>query len=68
VLDLVEKVADSDVTVLITGESGTGKGLIARAIHDSSRRAGQNLVPVNCGAIRDGDIIQLAGVSPCAWP
>jgi len=51
VLDLVEKVADSDVTVLITGESGTGKGLIARAIHDSSRRAGQNLVPVNCGAI-----------------
>jgi transcriptional regulator with GAF, ATPase, and Fis domain len=51
VLDLVEKVADSDVTVLITGESGTGKGLIARAIHDRSRRAGQNLVPVNCGAI-----------------
>jgi len=51
VLDVVEKVANSDSTVLITGESGTGKELIARAIHDNSRRADQNLVPVNCGAI-----------------
>ncbi len=51
VLDLVEKVADSDSTVLITGETGTGKEVIARAIHDNSQRAGQNLVPVNCGAI-----------------
>lgn len=51
VLDMVEKVADSDCTVLITGESGTGKELIARAIHESSKRADENLVPVNCGAI-----------------
>jgi transcriptional regulator with GAF, ATPase, and Fis domain len=51
VLDLVEKVANSDTTVLITGESGTGKELIARAIHGHSRRADHNLVPVNCGAI-----------------
>jgi transcriptional regulator with GAF, ATPase, and Fis domain len=51
VLDLVEKVADSNSTVLITGETGTGKELIVRAIHDRSRRADQNLVPVNCGAI-----------------
>ena len=51
VLDLVEKVAASDSTVLITGESGTGKELIARAIHERSRRANENLVAVNCGAV-----------------
>lgn len=51
VLDLVEKVADSDSTVLITGESGTGKELIARAIHERSPRAKKNLVAVNCGAV-----------------
>ena len=51
VLDIVEKVADSDSTVLLTGESGTGKELIARAIHYNSRRADRMLVTVNCGAI-----------------
>jgi len=51
VLDVIEKVAGSDSTVLITGETGTGKELIARAIHANSHRAGNNLVPVNCGAI-----------------
>ncbi len=51
VLDMVEKVANSDCTVLITGESGTGKELIAREIHERSKRANENLVPVNCGAI-----------------
>ncbi len=51
VLDLVDKVADSDSTVLITGESGTGKELIARAIHYNSRRAERVLVSLNCGAI-----------------
>jgi DNA-binding NtrC family response regulator len=51
VLELVDKVADSDSTVLITGESGTGKELIARAIHYNSRRADRVLVSLNCGAI-----------------
>ena len=51
VLELVDKVADSDSTVLITGESGTGKELIARAIHFNSRRADRMFVTVNCGAI-----------------
>ena len=50
-LELVEKVADSDSTVLILGESGTGKELIAQAIHQLSTRKNQNFVPVNCGAI-----------------
>ena len=51
VLDVVEKVADTDSTVLITGESGTGKELIARALHYNSRRAERMFVTVNCGAI-----------------
>ncbi|HET9580253.1 MAG TPA: sigma-54 dependent transcriptional regulator [Usitatibacter sp.] len=48
---LVGKVAPTDSTVLITGESGTGKGVTARAIHDASARATGPFVPVNCGAI-----------------
>jgi DNA-binding NtrC family response regulator len=50
-LEIVERVADSDSTVLITGESGTGKELFARALHYNSRRADRMLVTVNCGAI-----------------
>ena len=50
-LELVEKVADSDSTALILGESGTGKELIAQAIHMLSSRKNNNFVPVNCGAI-----------------
>lgn len=48
-----EKIAKSDSTVLITGESGTGKGLFARAIHFSSRRNKGPFIIVNCGAIPD---------------
>ena len=50
-LEFVDKVADSDSTILILGESGTGKELIARTIHYNSDRRDQPLVPVNCGAI-----------------
>ncbi|HET7057288.1 MAG TPA: sigma-54 dependent transcriptional regulator, partial [Nitrospiraceae bacterium] len=50
-LEFIEKVADSDSTILILGESGTGKELIARTIHYNSSRRDQPLVPVNCGAI-----------------
>ncbi len=48
---LVAKVAPTDSTLLITGESGTGKGMIARAIHERSARAGGPFLQVNCSAI-----------------
>jgi formate hydrogenlyase transcriptional activator len=54
VLQLVETVAPSDATVLLLGETGTGKELIARAIHDRSRRNQRTLVKLNCAAIPTG--------------
>ena len=52
-LELTQVVAGTDATVLVTGESGTGKTLVARAIHVNSPRAGKPFVEVNCGALPD---------------
>ncbi len=54
VLELVETVAPNDATVLLLGETGTGKELIARAIHDRSRRKDRTFVKLNCAAIPTG--------------
>jgi formate hydrogenlyase transcriptional activator len=54
VLHTVDRVAPTDTTVLILGETGTGKELVARAIHSRSSRHKQPLVKVNCGAIAAG--------------
>jgi sigma-54 specific flagellar transcriptional regulator A len=51
VFKLIQRVADSDSTVLINGETGTGKGLVAKAIHQSSYRKERPFVSINCGAI-----------------
>jgi DNA-binding NtrC family response regulator len=54
VLSRVAKVAPTDSTVLISGETGTGKELIARAVHKRSQRAGRAFVSVNCAALAPG--------------
>ena len=51
VLGMIEQIADSSASVLITGESGTGKDLIARALHFSSARCAGPFIPINCAAI-----------------
>ena len=54
VLDLIRQVGPTDSTVLITGETGTGKEIVARMIHHSGERRDARFVAVNCGAIPDG--------------
>jgi two-component system response regulator AtoC len=51
VCDLIERVSDTDVTILIRGESGTGKELVARALHERSLRRDKPFVKVNCAAL-----------------
>jgi len=51
VFDRIDKVADTDVTVLIRGESGTGKELVANALHQRSRRCNKPLIKMNCAAM-----------------
>ena len=53
VYSIIDRVASSSVDVLVTGETGTGKELVARAIHARSRRSSGPFVPVDCGAIPD---------------
>ena len=56
VLEMVSQVAPVDISVLITGDSGTGKEMIAKAVHQTSKRSHEPLVTVNCGAIPEGII------------
>ena len=53
VFEVMQKVAETDATVLITGETGTGKDLVARAIHYAGSRKGQRFVAQNCAALPD---------------
>jgi DNA-binding NtrC family response regulator len=54
VFETIEAVAPTRATVLITGESGTGKSLVARTIHEASNRSGEPFVELNCGALPEG--------------
>ncbi len=51
---IIEQIASADISVLIVGESGTGKEMVAKAIHQKSRRKDNTIVSVNCGAIPEG--------------
>lgn len=50
----IEQIAPTDISVLIMGESGTGKEVVAKAIHQKSKRSSEQMVSVNCGAIPEG--------------
>ncbi len=53
VIERIKRIAPTDATVLITGDSGTGKELIAQAIHQNSPRKGKRIVPLNCAAVAE---------------
>lgn len=54
VFDAIRRVGPTDTTVLITGETGTGKELVARAVHEASRRSGGPFIPVDCSSLAEG--------------
>ena len=54
IFSIIERIADSDTTIMINGETGTGKGLIAKAIHKNSYRKERPFIQINCGAITEG--------------
>jgi DNA-binding NtrC family response regulator len=54
VFDAIRRVAPTETTVLITGETGTGKELVARAVHGLSERSGHPFIPVNCASLAEG--------------
>lgn len=56
IVEVIQQVAPTDITVLITGESGVGKEIVGQAIHAASKRAQKPIVTVNCGAIPEGII------------
>ncbi|MDE3058711.1 MAG: sigma-54-dependent Fis family transcriptional regulator [Bacteroidota bacterium] len=56
IIHVIQQVAQTDITVLVTGESGVGKEVVAQAIHATSRRSKKPMVTVNCGAIPEGII------------
>jgi transcriptional regulator with PAS, ATPase and Fis domain len=56
IVEVLQQVAGTDITVLITGESGVGKEVVAQAIHGASQRNKKGLITVNCGAIPEGII------------
>src|SRR4051812_8076574 len=57
VRDLIGKVASTNATVLLTGESGVGKEVVARAVHQESPRAGNQFLKVNCAAL-PGELLE----------
>jgi len=54
VFEMIQKVADTDSNILITGETGTGKELVAKAVHNLSRRRDKPFQPINCGSLAEG--------------
>ncbi|MFQ6044288.1 MAG: sigma 54-interacting transcriptional regulator, partial [Candidatus Poribacteria bacterium] len=68
VFDLMEQAAEADMDILITGETGTGKELVAKEIHDKSSRKDKPLLALNCGAIpREALVSELFGHSKGAF-